>query len=59
MAPTIPEGVGWTALVVSAQRAAESRRPDALFHDPLAEALVERIGEQAANVPPDADGEGG
>ena len=57
MAPTIPDGVGWTALVVSAQRAAESRRPDALFHDPLAEALVDRIGEQAVNVPPDAGGE--
>jgi methyltransferase (TIGR00027 family) len=59
VAPTIPEGVGWTALVVSAQRAAEFRRPDALFHDPLAEALVERIGEHAAHVPPHADDEGG
>ena len=41
----IPQGVGWTALLVAAQRAAESRRPDALFHDPLAEALVDRVGE--------------
>ncbi len=55
MTPPIPDGVGWTALVVSAQRAAESRRPDALFHDPLAEALVDRIGEHAADVPPGAD----
>ncbi|MEV4347055.1 SAM-dependent methyltransferase [Actinoplanes sp. NPDC049596] len=41
----IPAGVGWTALVVSAHRAAESRRPDALFRDPVAELLVSRFGE--------------
>ncbi|MCD2193784.1 SAM-dependent methyltransferase [Actinomycetospora endophytica] len=56
MAPTIPDGVGWTALVVSAQRAAESRRPDALFQDPLAEALVERVGEDAIAAGPGPDG---
>jgi methyltransferase (TIGR00027 family) len=56
---TIPEGVGWTALVVSAQRAAESRRPDALFHDPLALALVDRVGDDvAAQVPGREGGDG-
>ncbi len=55
MPPTIPDGVGWTALVVAAQRAAESRRPDALFHDPLAEALVDRVGEAAAGAGPGPD----
>lgn len=56
MAPTIPQGVGWTALVVSAQRAAESRRPDALFHDPVAEALVDTVGQDAVAAAPDPEG---
>lgn len=36
-----PAGIGWTALVVALQRGAESRRPDALFGDPLAEAITD------------------
>lgn len=59
MSLTIPEGVGWTALVVAAQRAAESRRSDALFHDPLAEALVERVGEDVAQQVPGREATGG
>jgi methyltransferase (TIGR00027 family) len=58
VAPTIPTGVGWTALVVAAQRAAESRRPDALFHDPLAEAFVDRVGPEALEAP-GSGGDGG
>jgi methyltransferase (TIGR00027 family) len=58
VALTIPQGVGWTALVVSAQRAAESRRPDALFRDPVAEALVDTIGEAAVAAAPDPDHDG-
>ncbi|HEY2192628.1 MAG TPA: SAM-dependent methyltransferase [Actinomycetospora sp.] len=60
MSLTVPEGVGWTALVVSAQRAAETRRPDALFHDPLALALVDRVGDDvAAKVPGRERGDAG
>ncbi|MEU7767840.1 class I SAM-dependent methyltransferase [Nocardia sp. NPDC049190] len=40
----IVTGVGATALGVAAMRAAESRRPDALFHDPYAEQLVSAVG---------------
>lgn len=36
----VPDGVGWTAIGTSIGRAAESRRPDRLFADPLAEVLV-------------------
>ncbi|MCP9619601.1 class I SAM-dependent methyltransferase [Nocardia otitidiscaviarum] len=39
----ITESVGATALGVAAMRAAESRRPDALFHDPYAEVLVTAV----------------
>lgn len=57
----IPQGVGWTALVVAAQRGAESRREDALFHDPLAEALRDLVGEgpgtDTPNLRTGADGE--
>jgi methyltransferase (TIGR00027 family) len=60
----IPEGVGWTAIGTSIARAAESRRPDHLFTDPMAEALTlllpsdvtEPILQAAADpVTPDAD----
>ena len=50
----IPHDVGWTALAVAAQRAAESRRPDALFHDPVAEALTDLVGEGAHGTGEDA-----
>lgn len=40
----IESSVGATALGVAAMRAAESRRPDALFHDPYAELLVTAVG---------------
>jgi methyltransferase (TIGR00027 family) len=36
----IPDGVGWTAVGTSIARAAESRRPDHLFTDPIAETLI-------------------
>lgn len=40
----IESSVGATALGVAAMRAAESRRPDALFDDPYAEVLVTAVG---------------
>ncbi|MEU1076171.1 MULTISPECIES: SAM-dependent methyltransferase [unclassified Streptomyces] len=40
-----PEGVGQTALVVAWTRQMESRRPDALFHDPFADELLRAIAE--------------
>ncbi|MCM6778337.1 class I SAM-dependent methyltransferase [Nocardia sp. CDC159] len=40
----ISESVGATAVGVAALRAAESRRPDALFHDPYAALLVDAVG---------------
>ncbi|KVE37410.1 class I SAM-dependent methyltransferase [Burkholderia sp. BDU5] len=39
----IPVGVGQTALFIAWQRHAESQRPDALFHDPFAAALIEYL----------------
>ncbi|MEV6774504.1 class I SAM-dependent methyltransferase [Nocardia sp. NPDC051030] len=39
----ITESVGATALGVAAMRAAETRRPDALFQDPYAEILVTAV----------------
>ncbi|MGV9677007.1 SAM-dependent methyltransferase [Nocardia sp. NPDC003482] len=41
----ITESVGVTALGIAALRAAETRRPDALFRDPYAERLVTGVGE--------------
>lgn len=40
----VTESIGTTALVVAAMRAAESRRPDALYVDPFAELLVAHAG---------------
>ncbi|MFI5782332.1 SAM-dependent methyltransferase [Nocardia sp. NPDC051570] len=40
----ITESVGATAIGVAALRAVESRRPDALFHDPYAAGLVDAAG---------------
>jgi methyltransferase (TIGR00027 family) len=37
---TLPEGVGWTALVTAYARAQESRRPDRLFNDVWARAVI-------------------
>ncbi|WP_433193164.1 SAM-dependent methyltransferase [Nocardia sp. CA-107356] len=42
----IESSVGATALGVAAMRAAESLRPDALFHDPYAEVLVTAVGSE-------------
>jgi len=42
--PPIPQGVGTTAIGVCRLRALESARPDRLFDDPLAAALVEVSG---------------
>jgi methyltransferase (TIGR00027 family) len=44
----LPAGIGWTALLVARARANESRRPDRLFEDPLAEAFVKAGGEALA-----------
>lgn len=46
--PELPAGVGWTALLVARARANESRRPDRLFDDPLADAFVRAGGEALA-----------
>ncbi|MEV7623594.1 SAM-dependent methyltransferase [Actinoplanes sp. NPDC089786] len=43
-APTLPDGVGWTAVLVAAQRAAESLSGAPAFRDPLAEAIVVHLG---------------
>ncbi|MFI6779001.1 SAM-dependent methyltransferase [Nocardia sp. NPDC050412] len=43
----IESSVGATALGVAAMRAAESRRPDALFHDSYAELLVTAVGSES------------
>ncbi|KZM73571.1 class I SAM-dependent methyltransferase [Nocardia terpenica] len=40
----ITESVGATAVGVAAMRAAETRRPDALFQDPYAQKLVDAVG---------------
>ena len=39
----LPSGVGFTAIQVAAERERESSRPDALFTDPLAMALVAQV----------------
>ena len=43
----IESSVGATALGVAAMRAVETRRPDALFHDPYAEVLVTAVGSES------------
>ncbi|MFE7562229.1 SAM-dependent methyltransferase [Kitasatospora sp. NPDC057500] len=58
----VDEGVGLTALLVAAARAIESRRPDALARDPLAEHFVRAARASAhwplhpRDVPRGADG---
>jgi len=42
----VPKGVGLTALAVALARAAETRRPDALFNDPLAEQFIATVGDR-------------
>jgi methyltransferase (TIGR00027 family) len=42
--PSLPDGVGWTAVLVAAQRAAESLSAAPAFRDPLAEAAVVHLG---------------
>ncbi|OKI03518.1 hypothetical protein A6A06_38955 [Streptomyces sp. CB02923] len=55
------DAVERTALLTAALRAAESRRPDRLYHDPFAEALAGGIGPEllaevrAATFPKDAE----
>ncbi|MFI1104344.1 SAM-dependent methyltransferase [Streptomyces melanogenes] len=44
----VPKGVGQTALVVAWMRQMESQRPDALFQDPFADALLRVIAEDPA-----------
>ncbi len=46
----ITESVGATAIGVAAMRAAETRRPDALFGDPFAERLVDATGSGWSRV---------
>lgn len=46
----IPVGVGQTALFIAWQRHAESQRPDALFHDPFAQALIEHLAGTATHA---------
>ncbi|WP_329172203.1 SAM-dependent methyltransferase [Streptomyces sp. NBC_01477] len=43
--PTLPAGVGLTALCTAGERGTESRRPDRLFEDRVAQLLTEVIGE--------------
>ncbi|HEY3686930.1 MAG TPA: SAM-dependent methyltransferase [Streptosporangiaceae bacterium] len=49
-----PEGVGRTAIGVAFVRAGESRRPDALFHDPYAWRFVEAQSWRPPESLPDA-----
>ncbi|GAA1559803.1 SAM-dependent methyltransferase [Kribbella lupini] len=51
-APTLPDGVEWTAVVVAAHRAAESLSDRPAFRDPLAEAVVRHLGLAAPGRPP-------
>jgi methyltransferase (TIGR00027 family) len=44
------QNVSDTAFLVAAHRAAETQRPDALFHDPLAELLAGEHGRQIAHA---------
>ncbi|MEV6637916.1 SAM-dependent methyltransferase [Actinoplanes sp. NPDC051470] len=52
-APTLPDGVGWTAVLVATHRAAESLSPNPAFRDPLAEALMVHLGLSEPGTPPD------
>lgn len=45
----IPVGVGQTALFIAWQRHAESQRPDALFRDPFAAALIDYLSGTATH----------
>src|SRR5262245_60380903 len=42
--PILPEGLEWTAVVVAVHRAAESLSAAPAFRDPLAEAVLVRLG---------------
>ncbi|GAA3939244.1 SAM-dependent methyltransferase [Actinoplanes auranticolor] len=42
--PPLPDGVAWTAVLVAAQRAAESLSAAPAFRDPLAEAVLVHLG---------------
>jgi methyltransferase (TIGR00027 family) len=51
----LPEGVGWTALLIAYARAQESLRADRKLDDPLAAGFIEAIGDSAsgaAGLPP-------
>ena len=48
MAESLIKGVSDTAFMVAAWRAAESERPDALFHDPFAARLAGEHGRAIA-----------
>lgn len=47
----LPEGVAFTALQLAAERERESSRPDALFADPLAAALVTQVKGDRGDEP--------
>lgn len=53
----VTQRVGATALGVAWARAAESRRPDALFHDPYAALFLEAAQARGWNVPTGATAE--
>ncbi|GAB2627431.1 S-adenosyl-L-methionine-dependent methyltransferase [Paractinoplanes abujensis] len=42
--PSLPDGVAWTAVLVAAQRAAESMAAEPAFRDPLAEVTLVHLG---------------
>lgn len=46
----IPSGVSFTALQTAAERAAESARPDALFRDHFAKAMLDAIEDQSGQI---------
>ena len=50
--PALPGGAEWTAVVVAAHRAAESLSERPAFRDPLAEALLSRLGLAEPGRPP-------
>jgi methyltransferase (TIGR00027 family) len=49
----LPADIGWTGLLTAHMRAVESARPDRLFTDPLAEAVVDVV-RHAIRTDPDA-----
>jgi methyltransferase (TIGR00027 family) len=46
----LPEGVGWTALLIAYARAQESQRADRRLDDSLAAAFIEAVGDSAGGA---------